>query len=161
MASILIVDDQADIRRVLARQVFDSRGRPTVEADIQLEDGSLGRAIVPSGASTGQHEAHELRDRDSRAYGGLGVLRAVANVNDVLAPRIIGLDATDQRKLDATLRAVDSTPNLVRLGANAVLGISMAAARAAATSVGEPLYRYLANGDMEPVLPLPMVNRKR
>lgn len=137
--------------------MFDSRGRPTLEADVELDDGSLGRAIVPSGASTGQHEAHELRDGDRAAYGGLGVLRAVANVQAAIGPDVVGLDATDQTKLDARLRALDGTPNLARLGANAVLGVSMAAARAAALSAGQPLYRYLAGAEA-PMLPLPMVN---
>lgn len=145
------------IRRVLARQVFDSRGRPTVEADVELEDGSLGRASVPSGASTGRHEAHELRDGDAQRYHGLGVLRAVSNVNAVIAGEVRGLDATDQPTLDARLRALDGAPNLARLGANAVLAVSMATARAAALSSGEPLYRYLA-GSSAPLLPLPMVN---
>jgi enolase len=142
---------------VHARQVFDSRGRPTVEADVELEDGSLGRAIVPSGASTGQHEAHELRDRDRTPYGGLGVLRAVENVDAVIAPAVVGFDATDQASLDSRLRELDGTPNLQRLGANAVLAVSMANARAAAISAKAPLYRYLATDD-DPVLPLPMVN---
>ncbi len=124
---------------------------------MELEDGSLGRAIVPSGASTGQHEAHELRDRDPRAYGGLGVLSAVANVIAVISRQVVGLDSTEQATLDAQLRALDGTPDLARLGANAVLAVSMANARAAAISVRQPLYRYLGGGG-SPVLPLPMVN---
>ena len=148
------------IRRVAARQVFDSRGRPTLEADVELDDGTLGRAIVPSGASTGQHEAHELRDGDPAAYGGLGVLQAVTNVTSAIGPAIVGQDVADQRRLDAKLRALDGTPNLARLGANAVLGVSLAAARAAASAHGLPLYRWLAElADVQrPLLPLPMIN---
>jgi enolase len=148
------------VQRVRARQIYDSRGRPTLEADVELADGSAGRAAVPAGASTGQHEAHELRDGDPAAYGGLGVLRAVSNVDHVLGPGIQGMDAQDQRGLDARLREIDASPGLRRLGANAVLGVSMAACRAAATSAGVALYRHLAllaDAD-EPMLPLPMVN---
>jgi enolase len=148
------------ISRVHARQVYDSRGRPTLEADVELASGALGRAAVPAGASTGQHEAHELRDGDPSVYGGLGVLRAVANVDDVLGPAVNGMDARDQRALDTRLREVDASPGLARLGANAVLGVSMAACRAAALASGLRLYRHLAElaGVDEPRLPLPMVN---
>jgi enolase len=148
------------IQRVHARQIFDSRGRPTLEADVELADGSIGRAAVPSGASTGQHEAHELRDGDPGAYGGLGVLHAVANVADVLGPAISGMDALEQRGLDARMREIDGSPGLRRLGANAVLGVSMAVCRAAAASTGQALYRHLASlaGVSDPLLPLPMVN---
>lgn len=148
------------IRAVRARQVFDSRGRPTLEADVELEDGTLGRACVPSGASTGQHEAHELRDGDPDVYAGLGVLRAVANVEQRIGPAVIGLDVTDQRTLDDRLRGLDGTPNLGRLGANAVLGVSMAACRAAAEHTHQALYAWLAAlaGVDAPRLPLPMVN---
>jgi enolase len=148
------------IRRVHARQIYDSRGRPTLEADVALVDGSLGRAAVPAGASTGVHEAHELRDGDPAVYGGLGVLRAVSNVDDVLGPALAGMDARDQPGLDARMREIDASPGLQRLGANAVLGISMAACRAAARSAGVALYRHLAElaGVTAPSLPLPMVN---
>jgi enolase len=148
------------IRRVHARQIFDSRGRPTLEADVELADGSIGRAAVPSGASTGQHEAHELRDGDPGVYGGLGVLHAVANVADVLGPAIDGMDALEQRVLDARMREIDGSVGLRRLGANAVLGVSMAVCRAAAASTGQALYRHLAAlaGVSDPLLPMPMVN---
>ena len=148
------------IRRVHARQIYDSRGRPTLEADVELADGAFGRAAVPAGASTGQHEAHELRDGDPAVYGGLGVLLAVANVDQVLGPAVHGMDAQEQRAVDARLREVDGSPGLRRLGANAVLGVSMAACRAAAASTGQALYRHLAGlaGVGQPRLPLPMVN---
>jgi enolase len=148
------------IRRVRARQIYDSRGRPTLEADVELVDGSLGRAAVPAGASTGIHEAHELRDGDPAVYGGLGVLRAVANVDGVLGPAVQGMDARQQSELDRRMREIDASPGLQRLGANAVLGVSMAACRAAAASAGQALYRHLADlaGVAAPSLPLPMVN---
>jgi enolase 1/2/3 len=148
------------IRRVRARQIYDSRGRPTLEADVDLVDGAFGRAAVPSGASTGIHEAHELRDGDPAVYGGLGVLQAVANVDGVLGPAVLGLDARHQAALDARMREVDASPGLRRLGANAVLGVSMAACRAAAASAGLTLYRHLADlaGVAAPSLPVPMVN---
>ncbi|MDQ6672908.1 MAG: phosphopyruvate hydratase, partial [Chloroflexota bacterium] len=148
------------IRRVRARQIFDSRGRPTLEADVQLADGSVGRAAVPAGASTGQHEARELRDGDPAAYGGLGVLQAVSNVDHVLGPAVQGMDALEQRGLDTRLRGVDASPGLRRLGANAVLGVSMAVCRAAAASSGVALYRHVARlaGTDQPGLPMPMVN---
>jgi enolase len=150
----------SSIRRVHARQIYDSRGRPTLEADVELVDGSLGRAAVPAGASTGVHEAHELRDGDPAVYGGLGVLQAASNVDDVLGPALAGVDARDQAGLDARMRELDASAGLQRLGANAVLGISMAACRAAARSAGVALYRHLAElaGVTSPSLPVPMVN---
>src|SRR5688572_17437545 len=144
------------VREVRARQVFDSRGNPTVEADVILEDGSAGRAAVPSGASTGEHEAVELRD-GGKDYSGKGVLKAVENARGPLAKAVIGLDARDQASLDAALIAADGTANKKRYGANAILGISMAAARAAAASAGFPLYAYLG-GAAARRLPIPMMN---
>jgi len=147
----------ARIEAVRGREIFDSRGNPTVEVDVRLEDGSLGRAAVPSGASTGTHEALELRDGDPGRLGGKGVLQAVANVNGPLAAAVIGLDAADQESVDQRLVDVDGTPNKERYGANAILGVSLATARAAAASAGLPLYRYLARGrDM--ALPVPLMN---
>ncbi len=140
-----------------AREILDSRGNPTVEVDVVLEDGSVGRAAVPSGASTGAHEAVELRDGDATRYGGKGVLTAVRNVMEELAPAIVGLDAIDQAGLDETLRAIDGTPNKGRLGANAILGVSLATAHAAAASSDLPLYRYLG-GVGARTLPTPMFN---
>jgi enolase len=148
------------IRTVHARQVLDSRGRPTVEADVTLRDGSFGRASVPSGASTGSAEAHELRDGDSTLYAGLSVLKAIAHVNGEIAAALADRDAMDQRDVDARMVALDGTPNLSRLGANAVLAVSLAAARAAATSRGQPLFdrvREIA-GLRQLVMPVPMVN---
>jgi enolase len=145
------------IEGVDGREILDSRGNPTVEVDVVLADGSVGRAAVPSGASTGAHEAVELRDGDRRRYGGKGVLKAVANVNDVIGPAIVGLDAADQAGLDAVLIELDGTPNKGALGANAVLGASLAAAHAAAASAGLPLYRYLG-GVGARTLPVPMFN---
>ncbi|MDX2939650.1 phosphopyruvate hydratase [Streptomyces ipomoeae] len=148
------------IRSLRARQVLDSRGRPTVEVDIILDDGSLGRASVPSGASTGSSEAHELRDGDPEWYGGLGVTRAVAHAGGEIADAVRGRDALDQRAVDELLRELDGTPRLGRLGANAVLGTSLAVCRAAAEATGQPLYRRIAElaGVDTPTLPLPMVN---
>jgi enolase len=150
----------AAIRRVLGRQIFDSRGRPTVEVDVELEDGSLGRAAVPSGASTGRHEALELRDGDVRTFAGLGVLRAVANVNDVVQPVLTGCDAHRQDAVDRLLLELDGTLGLTRLGANAVLGVSLAVCRAAAVHDRRPLYAHIADlsGTVQPQLPLPMAN---
>ena len=145
------------IRRLHAREIIDSRGNPTVEVDAELADGSLGRAAVPSGASTGTHEAVELRDGDRRRYGGKGVLRAVDNVKGEISRAIIGRDASDQAGLDQALLALDGTPNKARLGANAILGVSLAAAKAAAASRGEPLYRYLG-GEGASLLPVPLLN---
>ena len=131
----------AYIEDVIAREVLDSRGNPTVEVEVLLEDGSIGRAIVPSGASTGVHEAVELRDGDKNRYMGKGTLKAVENVNDVIADQILGWDAFDQVGLDKMLIALDGTPNKGKLGANAILGVSMAVARAAAESLGLPLFQ--------------------
>ena len=140
-----------------ARQVLDSRGNPTVEVDVFLESGALGRAIVPSGASTGAFEAVELRDGDKSVYGGKSVLKAVANVETEIAPAIVGLDADEQRTLDRTLIELDGTPNKSRLGANAILGVSLAVAKAAAARRRLPLYRWIVNDDAH-VLPVPMMN---
>jgi enolase len=142
---------------VRARQVLDSRGNPTVEVDVLLESGALGRAIVPSGASTGAFEAVELRDGDKSVYGGKSVLKAVANVETEIAPAIVGLDADEQRTLDRTLIELDGTPNKSRLGANAILGVSLAVAKAAAARHRLPLYRWIVNDDAH-VLPVPMMN---
>ena len=144
------------IVRVVGREIVDSRGNPTVEADVHLESGAIGRAAVPSGASTGEHESVELRDRDPARYGGKGVRRAVAHVNGEIAAAARGRDASDQRGLDSALIALDGTPNKGRLGANAILAVSMAAARAAAASARTPLFRHLG-GDPH-VLPVPMLN---
>jgi enolase len=142
---------------VIAREILDSRGNPTVEADVLLESGVIGRAAVPSGASTGSREAIELRDGDSRRYFGKGVLKAVENVNTEICEAIIGLDATEQSFIDKTLIELDGTENKARLGANAVLAVSVATARAAAEDVGLPLYRYLGgSGSMQ--MPVPMMN---
>ncbi|MDB4973473.1 MAG: enolase [Myxococcaceae bacterium] len=148
------------IVQVGARQIFDSRARPTVEADVVLADGSRGRASTPSGSSTGRHEAHELRDGDPNAYGGLGVSRAVHHVRTEIAAQLYGLDALEQASVDRRLLELDGTPSLRRLGANAVLATSLACARAAAVHLRLPLYRYLAQlaGDPPISLPLPMTN---
>jgi enolase len=140
-----------------ARQILDSRGNPTVEVDVMLEDGSFGRAAVPSGASTGAYEAVEKRDGDAAKYLGKGVLQAVAAVNDEIAEQIIGLDAEDQSEVDAAMIALDGTENKSRLGANAILGVSLAVAKAAADARGLPLYRYVG-GVSAHVLPVPMMN---
>ncbi|HOM61998.1 MAG TPA: phosphopyruvate hydratase [Anaerohalosphaeraceae bacterium] len=141
----------------VAREILDSRGNPTVEVDILLEDGSLGRAAVPSGASTGVHEAVELRDTKSKRYLGKGVLKAVKNVNEIIAPEILGMDAADQIELDEFLCKLDGTANKGKLGANAILGVSLAAAKAAAASCGLPLYRYIGGCNAN-LLPVPMMN---
>ena len=145
------------IASVHARQLLDSRGNPTVEVDVRLDSGASGRAAVPSGASTGEHEAVELRDGDPSAYLGKGVLKAVANVNGEIAQAVAGLDASDQRALDAALIELDGTPTKSRLGANAILGCSLASARAAAAEAGLPLYRWLG-GDEARTLPVPLMN---
>jgi len=145
------------ITKVIARQVLDSRGNPTLEAEVFLQDGTRGRAIVPSGASTGEHEALELRDGDKSKYGGKGVLKAVENVNKKIAPALIGLDSTDQLKVDATQLKLDGTKTKKNLGANAILGVSLATAQAAAKSVGLPLYKYLG-GPNAKTLPVPLAN---
>ncbi len=149
------------ITRVHARQVLDSRGNPTVEAEVTLESGAFGRAIVPSGASTGEHEALELRDGDKSKYLGKGVLKAVANVNSEIAKCVVGSDAADQRGLDHKMISFDGTATKSRLGANAILSVSMAAARAAAVAAKEPLYKYLARYSTDHsanLLPVPMMN---
>jgi enolase len=142
---------------IVARQILDSRGNPTVEVDVTLEDGSAGRAAVPSGASTGAHEAVELRDGDRTRYLGKGVLKAVAAVNDEILEAVGGMDAEDQIAIDETMIALDGTPNKARLGANAILGVSLAVAKAAAAASGLPLYRYVG-GTQARVLPVPMMN---
>ncbi len=147
----------AAIIDIRARQILDSRGNPTVEVDVTLEDGSQGRAAVPSGASTGEYEAVELRDGDKATYLGKGVLGAVANVNDKIGPELLGMDASEQVLIDETMIDLDGTPNKANLGANAILGVSMAAAKAAAISLELPLYRYLG-GVSARTLPLPMMN---
>ena len=146
-----------EIVSIQAREILDSRGNPTVEADVTLEGGIKGRAAVPSGASTGEHEAVELRDGDKEHYLGKGVLQAVENVETVLAPELAGMDASNQRLIDATMIAIDGTENKARLGANAILAVSMACARASATALKLPLYRYLG-GVNACILPTPMMN---
>ena len=150
----------ASIASVHGRQIFDSRGRPTVEVEVRLADGSTGWAAVPSGASTGRNEVHELRDGDASAFDGLGVLRAVSHVNSELGQAVLGKDALDQARLDALLRDVDGTAGYSRLGANAVLGVSLAACRAAAMHLRRPLFAHIADmgGIGAPLLPMPMVN---
>jgi len=145
------------IKSIKAREILDSRGNPTIEADIYLEDGSFGRAAVPSGASTGEHEAVELRDNDKSRYLGKGTSKAVRNVNETIAKEVIGFDATLQAGLDKKLIALDGTENKSNLGANAILAVSLAAAKAAAVSQRKPLYAYLG-GDEACVLPVPMMN---
>ena len=145
------------IAHIHAREILDSRGNPTVEVDVRLEGGALGRAAVPSGASTGEHEAWELRDGDQKRYGGKGVLKAVANVNAKIATAIRGWNARDQAKIDNAMIAMDGSPNKKNLGANAILGVSLAVAHAAAAAEDKPLFRYLG-GDEARVLPVPMMN---
>ena len=145
------------ITAIRARQILDSRGNPTVEVDVTLEDGSLGRAAVPSGASTGAHEAVELRDGDPSRWGGKGVGKAVQAVNGPIAEALVGHDGEDQGEIDASLIALDGSENKGRLGANAILGVSLACAKAAAVAARQPLYRYLGGGDAT-VLPVPMMN---
>ena len=145
------------ITRIHAREILDSRGNPTLEAEVTLAGGAFGRAAVPSGASTGSREAVELRDGDKSRYGGKGVTRAVANVNGAIADALKGFDAADQKGLDGKLIALDGTPNKGKLGANALLGVSMAAAHAVAASRGEPLWKYLSHGKPGS-LPVPMMN---
>ncbi len=150
------MESSTAIAAVHAREILDSRGNPTVEVEVRLQDGSLGLTAIPSGASTGSHEACELRDGDPRRYGGKGVLKAVANVCEIIGPRVRGLDAAAQADLDRALIDLDGTENKSRLGANAILGVSLAAAHAAAASRGLPLYRYLAPDSH--LLPVPMLN---
>ena len=147
----------AKIARIIGREILDSRGNPTVEVEVTLEDGAFGRAAVPSGASTGVHEALELRDGDTARYGGKGTLKAVEHVNKEIAGAVIGLDGRDQGAVDQAMLALDGTPNKGKLGANAILGVSLAVARAAAVSTGLPLYRYLGGAEAT-ILPVPMFN---
>ena len=146
-----------NISQILAREILDSRGNPTIEVDVRLEGGAFGRAAVPSGASTGEHEAWELRDGDKKRYGGKGVLRAVANVNERIAPALKGEDGRDQAKIDNQMVEMDGTPNKKNLGANALLGVSLAVAHAAAAAANISLFRYLGGADAK-VLPVPMMN---
>jgi enolase len=150
-------ETMSNIASIVAREVLDSRGNPTVEAEIMLASGTMGRAIVPSGASTGAHEAVELRDGDNGRYLGKGVLKAVENVNGEIADALANFDAADQRGLDQKMIDVDGTPNKARLGANAILAVSMAAARACANEFQVPLYRYLGGASAN-ILPTPMMN---
>jgi enolase len=145
------------IAEIIARQILDSRGNPTVEVDVITEEGALGRAAVPSGASTGVHEAVELRDNDKNVYGGKGVLKAVANVNDVLAEKLVGMDIANQTAIDNEMIKIDGTSNKGKLGANAMLAVSMAVAKAAALESGLPLFRYIG-GTNAKTLPVPMMN---
>lgn len=140
-----------------AREILDSRGNPTIEVDVALDSGAVGRAAIPSGASTGEHEAIELRDGDKKRYGGKGVRKAVKNVCEIIAPEVIGMDALDQEELDRVMIELDGTPNKAKLGANAILGVSLAAARAAANALDLPLYRYIG-GVTARELPIPMMN---
>ena len=145
------------IKEIRSREILDSRGNPTLEADVILESGALGRACVPSGASTGRHEALELRDGDKKRYGGKGVLKAVGNVQEIIRPAIVGMDSLDQSGIDTRMLELDGTENKEKLGANAILGVSLAVARAAARYKDLPLYRYLGGLDGF-VLPVPMFN---
>ena len=146
-----------DIIDIHAREIMDSRGNPTVEVDVTLSDGSFGRAAVPSGASTGAHEAVELRDGDKKRFLGKGVLKAIDSVNDAIADALVGMDATDQIAIDDVMIALDGTPNKAKLGANAILGVSLATAKAAADAVGLPLWRYVGGAHAR-TLPVPMMN---
>ena len=145
------------IEKIIGREILDSRGNPTVEVDVTLESGFIGRASVPSGASTGEHEALELRDGDKKRYGGKGVLKAVDNINNIIAPKLIGMSALDQMGIDHTMLALDGTKTKAKLGANAILGVSLAVAKAAANYLDIPLYRYIG-GTNTYVLPVPMMN---
>ena len=146
-----------EIIKVIGREILDSRGNPTVEADVHLADGTIGRAAVPSGASTGEHEAVELRDNDPKRYLGKGTRKAVQNINKKIAPAVTGMDAEDQAAVDRTMIDLDGSPNKAKLGANAILAVSMATARAAAQSQMTPLYRYLG-GIGADLLPVPQMN---
>ena len=145
------------IEKIIGREILDSRGNPTVEVDVMLESGFMGRASVPSGASTGEHEALELRDGDKGRYGGKGVLKAVENINDIIAPKLVGMSALDQMGIDHTMLALDRTKTKSNLGANAILGVSLAVAKAAAAYLDIPLYRYIG-GTNTYVMPVPMMN---
>jgi enolase len=146
-----------EIAAIHARQIIDSRGNPTIEVDVTTENGAFGRAAVPSGASTGEREALELRDGDKKVFGGKGVLKAVKNVNEIIAPKLVGMNVFEQVKIDETMIALDGTPTKSNLGANAMLGVSLAAAKAAANFLGLPLYRYIG-GPNAKKLPVPMMN---
>ena len=152
-----ITMEKSNINEIIAREILDSRGNPTIEVDVRLAGGALGRAAVPSGASTGEHEAWELRDGDKKCYGGKGVTKAVANVNEIIAPALEGWDARDQAKIDNKMIELDGTLNKKHLGANALLGVSLGVAHAAAVSDNLPLFRYLGGADAR-VLPVPMMN---
>ena len=145
------------IADIWAREIFDSRGNPTVEVDVVLEDGSMGRAAVPSGASTGAHEAVELRDGQQDRLMGKGVMDAVDNVNSIIAPEVVGMDSLDQAGIDNLMKVLDGTPNKSRLGANAILGVSLAVAKAAASFLAMPLYQYIGGVNARE-LPVPMMN---
>ena len=145
------------IQNIIGREILDSRGNPTVEVDVILENGIIGRASVPSGASTGIYEAHELRDGDSSRYLGKGVSKAVQNINQEIAPTLIGKNVLEQAEIDRAMIVLDGTPNKSRLGANAILGVSLASAKAAAASLGLSLYRYIGGSNAK-VLPVPMMN---
>src|SRR5712691_489888 len=145
------------IDEIHAREILDSRGNPTLEAEVTLVGGEVGRAAVPSGASTGEHEAAELRDGDKNRYGGKGVLKAVANISEIIAPEIEGMDALDQAEIDNVLIGLDGTPTKSKLGANAILAVSLATARAAANYLEIPLYKYLGGSNAR-TLPVPMMN---
>lgn len=145
------------ITEIKGREILDSRGNPTVEVDVILESGIMGRASVPSGASTGEHEALELRDGDKTRYGGKGVLKAVENINTLIAPALKGMDSMDQRGIDKAMLDLDGTPTKSKLGANAILGVSLAVAKAAANYLDIPLYRYIG-GTNTYVMPVPMMN---
>ncbi len=145
------------ISKIIAREILDSRGNPTIEVDVILEDGSLGRAAIPSGASTGTREAVELRDNDPKRYIDKGVRKAIDNVNRIIAPNIVGMDVQDQVRIDGKLIELDGTENKSKLGANAILGVSIACAKVASNSLGIPLYRYIGGLNAN-VLPVPMMN---
>ena len=145
-----------EIVDVMAREILDSRGNPTVEVEVTLDDGTIGRAAVPSGASTGMYEACELRDGDKSRYGGKGVQKAVENVNGEIAEAVVGLNALDQTAIDKLLLELDGTPNKTRLGANAILGVSLACAKAAAEATGQSLYNYIGGVNAK-TLPVPMI----
>jgi len=147
----------ANIVKTAAREILDSRGNPTVEVDIILDDGTLGRAAVPSGASTGRHEACELRDGDPKRYLGKGVTKALSNVTEIIGPKIKGMDPSEQENIDKFMIELDGTENKSNLGANAILGVSIAIARAAASTLNKPLYSYIGNND-DYIIPVPMMN---
>ncbi|MGL5792907.1 MAG: phosphopyruvate hydratase, partial [Waterburya sp.] len=153
----MLNQSEAVIEAIAAREILDSRGRPTIEAEVRLETGAVGLAQVPSGASTGSFEAHELRDEDSRRYGGKGVLTAVRNVKEKIAPELLNVDALEQATVDQIMIDRDGSPNKKNLGANAILAVSLATAKAAAEEVELPLYRYLGS-PLSNVLPVPMMN---